>query len=148
MLTWLGHSYGLNCGSVPRLGMSEEISIQYTTAVINSHYMALGQQPRQMNNTWIPVDETLEGSYQYPAVSFRKHSSPSGVNLVRIQAKQVVRKSHDTTGANAGSENELVQLPQADCFSVDASWVIPHKDNGSFLVSLTHITDRSLICSH
>lgn len=106
--------------------------------MINIHYMATGQQPGRMNNTWIPVDETLESSYQYPAVSLRVCSSPSGADLVRIQAKQVVCEPHDTTGATANRfENDLVRQPQADCFSVSVFLIIPHKDRGSLLVSLT-----------
>lgn len=50
----------------------------------------------------------------------------------------MVCKPHDTTGATANRfENDLVRQPQADCFSVSISLIIPHKDRGSLLVSLT-----------
>lgn len=55
-----------------------------------------------------------------------------------MQAKQVVCKPHNTTGATANRfENDLVRQPQADCFSVLISLIIPHKGTGSLLVSLT-----------
>lgn len=41
-------------------------------------------------------------------------------------------------GATANRfENDLVRQPQADCFSVSISLIIPHKDRGSLPVSLT-----------
>ncbi len=50
----------------------------------------------------------------------------------------MVCKPHNTAGATANRfENDLVRQPQADCFSVSISLIIPHKDRGSLPVSLT-----------
>lgn len=50
----------------------------------------------------------------------------------------MVCKAHDITEAPANRfKNDLVCQPQADCFSVSFSLIIPHKDRGSLLVSLT-----------
>lgn len=94
-----------------------------------------------MNNTWIPVDETSEGSYQCPAVSLRAHSMTSGADLVgnTSRAGGMWALWHRGVAAANRFENDPLGQPRANCRAVSTWLIIPHTDGGYLLLSITPI---------